>query len=362
MSVGLQQYVPCLRWKQGEYQALLRLSSAIKSVLVPLIEVSEIGYDFEARTDNKTVDDHLSTFPKRVGEKWGTRPCFVDMHLIAESERMNTGEHPFAFVFDGLRLRGVSAIPVVRFEQDLACKAAIQSIVAQDKRGLCLRVNIEDAAKPNLALTLKSLLQSYHQKVEICDFILDLRAPNFDPIEGFGGVLHTIIANLPDRERWRSFTIIGTAFPSSMAEIGLGPSIKPRGEWKLYKFLVDNLRSSDIRIPTFGDYGINHPDVLALDMRIIKPSATVRYTIDDNWLIVKGLNVRDNGGGQYRQLCQSVISSGHYCGQPYSMGDKYIYDCAQGTVSTGNLTTWRWVGTNHHLTKVVRDVANLSGS
>lgn len=363
MSIGLQQYVPCLRWKQGEYQALFRLSPDIKDILVPLIEVAEIGFDFETGIANKTVDAHLSAFAKRVKDKWGAQPCFVDMHLIEAAQRMASGEHPFIAVFHDLRLSGASAIPIVRLEQDSACHDAIESIVAQDERGLCLRINIIDAAKSNLAHVLEKFLHSYHQDIKDCDFILDLGAPNFDPIEGFGEILNTIIAKLPHIKEWRSFVIIGTAFPSSMAEVQRGElSIKPRSEWLLYRFLVNKLRSSGIRIPTFGDYGINHPDVLSLDMRIVKPSATVRYTIDDNWLIVKGSNVRDNGFEQYRQLCKDVINSKHFFGPTYSKGDKYIDDCAKGASSTGNLTTWRWVGTNHHLTKVVQDVANLSGS
>lgn len=362
MNIGLQHYVPCLRWKQGEYQALFRLSPNIKGALVPLIEVSEIGYDFETRMENKTIDEHLSAFPKRVKDKWGTRPCLVDMHLIEASQRMDNGEHPFTFVFNDLRLKGVAAIPVVRLEQDSACQDAIESIVAQDKIGLCFRINVENAAKANIMLSLKTLLQRYNQEVETCDFILDLGAPNFEPIEGFVEVLGAIITDLPHREEWRSFSIIGTAFPSSMAEVERGLSIKPRNEWKLYKYLVNRLQALDIRIPTFGDYAINHPDLLPLDFRIVKPSASVRYTIDDNWLIAKGSNVREYGMGQYRELCKSVINSQYYFGQNYSMGDRYIYDCAQGTASTGNLSTWRWVGTNHHLTKVVHDVANLFGS
>ena len=362
MSISLHQYVPCLRWKRGEYQALLRLTPDIKNVLVPLVEISEIGFDFETQIENKTVDQHLSAFAKRVKDKWGARTCFIDMHLIKASERMANGEHPFTFVFNDLRLKGVPAIPVIRLEQDSACQNAIESIITQDQRGVCLRINIEDTVKPDLTRTLEELLRRYHQKVEGCDFILDLGAPSFDPIDDFGRLINTIIANLPHIERWRSFIIVATSFPSSMAEVGQGISIKPRSEWRLYRFLINDLRSSGLRIPTFGDYGINHPDALVVDMRIVKPSATVRYTIDDGWLIVKGSNVRDNGLGQYRQLCQSVISSRHYCGPSYSMGDKYIYDCAQGTVSTGSLTTWRYVGTNHHLTKVAHDVANLFGS
>ncbi|MBC8064361.1 MAG: hypothetical protein H7Y17_05990, partial [Chlorobia bacterium] len=37
----------------------------------------------------------------------------------------------------------------------------------------------------------------------------------------------------------------------------------------------------------------------------------------------------------------------------------YIADCAVGSEPTGNLTTWTWVSTNRHLTKVVDDLATL---
>jgi hypothetical protein len=144
-----------------------------------------------------------------------------------------------------------------------------------------------------------------------------------------------------------------------MAEIKTNYELIQRSEWLLYKRLVEGLSSKKIRVPTFGDYGINHPDVLSLDMRFVKPSATIRYTIDDKWLIVKGLNVRDHEYGQYRGHCRSVMASSHFSGKNFSQGDKYISDCADGLASTGNLSTWREVGTNHHLEKVVSDIASL---
>ncbi len=89
-----------------------------------------------------------------------------------------------------------------------------------------------------------------------------------------------------------------------------------------------------------------------------------------NWLPLvtsadkKGLVtlIRDYGFGQYRELCRQVSASAFYYGADFSEGDKYINDCASGSVSTGRLTTWRWVGTNHHLEKVSLDTANLSSS
>jgi hypothetical protein len=65
---------------------------------------------------------------------------------------------------------------------------------------------------------------------------------------------------------------------------------------------------------------------------------------------------------QYQKLCQAVTSSSCYSGAEFSYGDKYIADCAAGEESTGNLTTWRKVGTNHHLAKVVSDISSFFDS
>src|SRR5207245_6955162 len=132
---------------------------------------------------------------------------------------------------------------------------------------------------------------------------------------------------VPDLASWRSFAIVGTSFPQTMAEIKTSPVTIPRNEWLFYKTLVPSLVEANLRIPCFGDYGINYPEVLQTDMRLLKPSGTIRYAIDDAWLIVKGPNVRDYGFGQYRNHCKTVANSGYYFGPTFSMGDKYISDC-----------------------------------
>lgn len=360
MSCEFKLYVPCLRWKQGEYQALFRLSSDTKDMITPLIEIPEIGYDFENATESTTIDEHLSQFAKRVNDKWHNRYCLVDIHNVGVLNLLETGQHPLAFVFDDLRLKGALAIPVIDLDQDMAYQDEISRIVSIDKRGLCIRINVEEAANAKLKSLLDTLLQNMRVSPKDSDFILDLKSPNFEPVDTFARILAGFIARLPYLKVWRSFALIGTSFPKSMAEVEKGLSIIPRSEWQLYKLLVKHLHDAQTRIPRFGDYAINHPEIISLDMRKVKPSASVRYTIDDGYLINKGANVRDFGFTQYNRLCRTVVESGYYCGESLSAGDKYIGDCAHGNASTGTLTTWRWVGTNHHLEKVVRDIANFS--
>jgi len=129
----------------------------------------------------------------------------------------------------------------------------------------------------------------------------------------------------------------------------------------LYKAVVGARGAEGGRMPAFGDYSINHPNLLPMDMRLLKPAATIRYAVDDAWLMVKGTSVRQkNGYDQFHSHSAAVVASGFFMGSGFSAGDMYISKCATRTTGKGNLTTWRQVGTNHHLEKVASDVASLS--
>lgn len=363
MTFAPCRYIPCLRWKLGEYQALADLSSIARSIIMPLIDVSEIGFDFATGENKKSVDDHLKQFAKRVTDNWGKDKCFIDMHLINDAERMATCEHPVTFIFNDLRSKGAQAIPVMAINQDSQWQSAIQQVADQDNRGFCLRISLEEAANSRLGKSIQELLEKFNKRVEQCDLIIDERAPNFEPLDGFVSMLETIIRNLPYLNQWRSFALIGTSFPSSLSILKSNPQkIIPRNEWRAYKQLFFRLRSSGIRIPNFGDYAINHPEVSTADPRVMKTTANIRYTINDNWLVVRGKVLRDYGFEQHRDLCKMIERSNLFEGPGFSVGDKYIFDCSRKNVSPGNSTTWRRVGTNHHLEAVARDVANLAAS
>jgi hypothetical protein len=191
--------------------------------------------------------------------------------------------------------------------------------------------------------------------------VLDLGAPNFEPVQQFEKVVAVIIRKLPYLTKWRTLSVIGTSFPKSMAEIKQSVEIIPRREWQLYKLLVPHLQQGGLRIPTFGDYTASYPDHMPMDMRFLKPTATIRYAVDDGWLVVKGKNVRDHKFQQYRQLAQTVVNSPKFCGPRFSQGDQYISECASGKGKTGNLTSWRKVATVHHIEKVITDIASFYG-
>jgi len=355
-----RHYVPILKWRQGEYQALLKLDNNIKAQLTPVIDIPPIEWDFERGCLAKTLDDHLHPVADRILKKWGKESVFVDVGLLDAPRLMGDGSHAIDRIFSELRAFGVKAIPVTAFARDKAYQAAVNAIVKTDGRGVCLRISLDDLASLDDA-RLKAFMAGPNVSLHHVDVIIDLECPSFDPMDDFADLLWSLIGPGSHVSGARTLTVAATAFPESMGDLKKFVQIVPRDEWIFYKKMVAKAPHG-ARLPTFGDYAIAHPAVSREDMRLLKPSATLRYTVDDAWRITKGNNVRDNGYDQYRTICKELADNAAiFAGTAFSNGDKYIDECGRGAAKTGNLTTWRWVGTNHHLTRVAADLSNLYG-
>jgi hypothetical protein len=187
MSFDHRQYVPCLRWKQGEYRAVRCLPDTTRRGFTPLIEIPELGWDFEEKKEKKTIDELLSDFAlKKVYKNWGSAPCFVDLSFISTAQRMKNGAHPIRFIFEQLRWLGCQAIPVTGLLRDNEYQQEIKTVLAKDKNGVCLRITIEQAAKSTLKNDIESLLSALKTKTGDTDIVLDLYAPtNFIPLNDF---------------------------------------------------------------------------------------------------------------------------------------------------------------------------------
>src|SRR3972149_8221515 len=249
MDFNHTHYVPCLRWKQGEYQAVWRLPNTTKRMLTPLIEIPGPGWDFEEKKEKKTVDELLSDFAqKKIYKKWGSSSCFVDLGLIPPDKRMDNDVHPVRFIFDELRAIKCQAIPVTGLTKDTEYQQEIKAVSDEDKRGVCLRITIEQVVKSSLKTRIDSLLSTLEIKPAGCDFILDLGAPNFVPLDGLVKIMKNIAAELPYLNSWRTFTFLGTSFPESMGGVRKGGEIVPRYEWQLYKKLIASFRETGLRL------------------------------------------------------------------------------------------------------------------
>jgi hypothetical protein len=356
-----KHYVPILKGKAGELKALGTLSSPDKKRLTPLFEVTEPDWDYDADTPKKTIDEHLAKLPEQIARRWGTTSrIFVDLGIIDPADTMASGSHPVSHLFRELAHADVIAVPVTSPERDDMFQAAVAAEAATRGLGACFRVGGDVLDDPDLPAIITDMLGAVSLPPKDVDLVLDLRY--IDPTWArrsavlVAGLLHSL-PHIPD---WRTLTVASTAFPQSMMGVPVGVTKMPRAEWTMWQAIGAGRALP--RRPSFGDYAISHPEGLDVDPRLMQASATIRYTIKDEWMILKGRGVRNVSAGGYQQfpaLCKTLIKLPEFSGSSFSYGDKYIFDCAQGTVSNGNLTTWRHVGTDHHMTFVVKQLASL---
>jgi hypothetical protein len=357
MKLQLTDYVPSLRWRQAEYQSLLIMPDQKKERIAPLITIPPIEYDFELQAPKKTAHEHIHPFALRLIKKWGDRPCWVDVHPTLQEARMDDGRISYDFVFDGLRESSARAVPVVSSDMSPGTLKTIAQIVQQDQQGIGLRLTLLDLMHPQKHHNASVLIDSVGCNLEEADLLLDIGAPKYEPIEVFADALAAQIQSFPTLSAFRNFALIGTGIPESFADVPQGGSLLPRNHWLLYRRLIQILPAGN-RVPVFGDFAITHPDFVAFDMRLVKPAAKILYATDNAWLVRKGSAFRDNPA-QMRAHCKAIVDEDCFRGASYSSGDAYISQCAAGAVGHSNLTRWKGIGINHHMTVVLDDLANL---
>lgn len=355
-------YVPILKGREGEYSALRELTSTVKDGFTPLLEIPSIPYDFANDAPAKTVDDHLEKVAQKIESCWGAgRPLFIDLDLIPPPEVMADGSQPLKYVFDTARALSLHSIPVTGINRTTDYQSAVREAYDTDHFGICIRLESDDLNDPDLETRLDDLLASLGIVAHDADMVVDFGAIT----ESSSGTLliaaNSIIASVPKVHDWRTFTLAASAFPQDLSHLNPRTiTALPRTEWTIWQNLAAR-RSRLIRLPTFSDYAIAHPVATEVDPRLMKMSAQLRYTSDNHWMVYKARNVRDYGFGQFNDICRALIGRPEYKGSGFCWGDNQISVCAAPGGPTGNATTWRRIGTNHHLTFVVDQIASLPG-
>lgn len=355
MILTKDMYVPALRWRQGEYQALTRLADAVKDRIVPYITIPEVEFDFELRQPKKSVHEHVHPFAARFNAKWGKRPAWVGLHPGIANQRMGDGRDIPAYVFEALRAFQANPIPAVPLDVSPSMVASVAAIVATDGLGAAISIRLEDLMKSDALTRIEALAVSLGLALDEVDLVIDLGAPNYEPYNAFAGALITAMRRLGDLQALRNFVVIGTAIPETFKDVAKGADQLPRHDWLFYQALLGKMPAG-MRQPNYGDYTIVHPEFKALDMRMIKAAGKLVYTTPADWEVRKGGAFNDNRA-QMHGHCASIVASGKFNGAGYSSGDDYIAKCAVHQEGPSNQTRWKEVAINHHITRVLDDLS-----
>ena len=371
-------YVPILKGKQGEFDALQNITSAeqIKGV-TPLIEIPQIAEVYpdpqSAPVPSKTIDEHVTDVSENLIKAVKNLPAiFVDGFYIETEDDLQDGSSPIDSVFASLRAAQITFIPVIGMDRVEDYADSVSNAISTDNRGCCLRlVEADIDGLAELGAQISGLLQTLSIKPSDVDLLVD-----FGPKVPQKATLPLLINELPFISEWRTFTIASSSFPADMSDVKRN-SVKEleRDEWTTWLSL--RTKSNVKRMPTFGDYGINHPVLTDFNPFTMSMSPNIRYTDDLNYVLAKGqaqprkkwasdpdhperLEIRAQlaPGVQYPKLAMIIKKHKAWKGKTFSWGDGFIDKCSHKEC-VGNATDWRAVGMNHHIVLTVQQIANL---
>ena len=347
IEFGPRHYIPILKVKRGEKRALTQLSLQVRQYVVPLMEIVE-------RTNNKQLNEHLDTaFRDLASSLRGYSRCFIDVRELEPDGQLAAMD-----VFRRASIAGMPYTPVTGISRTADVGPAV---ALSPTNGVALRLTRQEFESGQLPSQLNRFISSHGLHPEGVDLIVDLGGLEDLISPGVIALAGAFLATVPNQAAWRTLTVSGSSFPRSMSVVGRNSSARiARTEWLAWRDGLFRRRTSLHRLPTFSDCAIQHPSgVENFDPTYMQVSATVRYALDDAWLLIKGESTRFNPARSQFPVLATQLAYGPFIndfqGSGHCQGCRMIEGAANGGSRLGSAEVWRRIGTIHHITTVVQN-------
>ncbi len=340
-----QPYVPGLRWKRAEMASLQRVDQCDIAHIFPLIELAPREYLPGASQTAEQAEVRARRFRSELRDVWNGRPSFVCTGLIGEAYRLSDGRSLLETVLDASDRMTLNIVPVVSADPNdpripVVRTSSSQSAAIRAPAALLLRPGAEavlDRVSAHMGLDRSSV-----------HVIVDLGYVT--AVDG----RYQRVAGLAWLGSFASVTLLGGSFPVDLTGMAVGRRILPRHEWSSWSSVGGNHALG------FGDWTIQHP--IYRQLSTVRPnySASIRYTSDETWLVMRGEGVFNDGGPGFSQWPANALiltMQPEFLGADFSYGDSYIWQTANQTAKTGSAETWLRAGISHHLALVARQVS-----
>ena len=359
-------YAPVVHWKRGEQLALAELRSTALNGIMPVIELPETDFlssESPAGPSEPVVvklpgqltqDAILKAMDAIQYSQFRDRSFYLDPTSL-HAEHTLDGTSAIGDVLDQAQRRHFSAIPVLGFDS----AGVPQFNVFDTWAEVCFRFDVSlDTTIPweRAAIAIAAGAQVH--------VILDLRSVAGQSPRRVADRMARIVQAIPSIPLKR-IILTSAAFPEGLAEIGhdkLG--FLDRTDLLAWKRFRNTFSRTDIPPPIFSDYGIQNSRAPG---RIVNPamSGSIRYTLDDKWLIVRGHRLeRKKYYDQFVALARMLRDHRRFMGARHCRGCRAVEDTAEGVdrLAVASLPGWRKHGTIHHLTKTIAQLRSLRGA
>jgi hypothetical protein len=348
-GISSPRYVPILKGKRGEFDALRDLQPSTRSVVYPLVEILP-------SPEEQDVDADVDKAMNALATRWYEEPTMLDVgYFDLESDN---GRTALGVAMDAAVGRLAHAVPVFRLADPAPVRADVARAAERDRHGAAIRLIGEDLdlfpeeLNDELSLALSNIALSYSE----VDLLFDLGAVSGDvAVLGGARLVVSLLRDLEGLPHYRSVTVASGAFPVDLSNVApwtLGEH--PRDDAALYNRI---LRRPSSRTIDYGDYAIAHP--LLSGTVPFSPPPQLRYTVADRWLTLKARRNDPRGNAQFFDVCAAIAAHPDFVGADLGPADLRIASGPAEGYGPGNATTWRTIGTIHHADLVVSRLTNL---
>lgn len=366
MNNVVKSYVPIIRWRPAEIRAIKNLYLKDRTSITPLFEFILPPPKTDKNDYKKILEDSKSKFlrylpdiTKEIINHWGKEPFFVDVHLLDGEIRASSFDHILssASQLDLFSIPVTYIIPAISTEADIATRKVAVKFAKDNNRGLCIRID-DSHLNSGLSKEINDFIANEKLDAEIVDLLVDLKIVS-DQTTAISVLAK--LSYIPNLEKWRSVILTGGSFPKDLSDYEKhGHYPISRFDWKVWREIIQDKGLK--RKPSFSDYTIQHP-IYHGHILGANTSASIRYTNDETWEVLRGEGLKNKKGAGYKQYpaqAQLLFGQNFYKGKDFSFGDAYIAEKAdQKSKTTGSPQTWLTAGINHHITQVVDQIANL---
>ncbi|GEP54647.1 hypothetical protein RSO01_18130 [Reyranella soli] len=251
-------------------------------------------------------------------------------------------------MFRDLGNASVGIIPSVECATIPAYVSVVKTLVGRYTPGLVVQATIAQVP------TVATWVASEGWQVSDVDLVINVGHVGAYDTASFANYVVHALAQL--QAGWRSTTLVAAAAPKDYGAFPTGRSVVKRLDWLLWKQVYAQL---PYRLD-YGDYGISHPDLTEVPgVAMARASVSVRYTVDDDWIVLKGHpttgpNARPMNQ-QYPAHARTLTRDPQFGGVPGCWGDQRIQQIAalpSGSSGTGSRATWVSIGASRHLSLV----------
>ncbi|MFE3984614.1 hypothetical protein ACFXPR_09035 [Nocardia tengchongensis] len=347
--------------RSGELTALEHMANDLAGSCLPLVEIGTTrgmcGADGPSCTT--TLKRELTISLDTLRKHWNVRfDLMVDAHGLPGANDWNATAHAVKDCFDSALL---GVIPVVRLSDPEAVLREVGSAVRRAiYQPICIRLTAADLhadAVSRLGKRLDQALHALETTTRGIHLVLDLGGISSETeAVGKTRLVERLLLDLPHPEEWLSITVAGGAFPPDLRGIQAKTLARiERREAGLWRRVRQQLRERT-RVPAFGDYGVAYPTPNR--GRGFRASPQLRYTIDHSWLVVRYR--RDEQYSRFFDICGEIADHPEFT-RGLTWGDDEIAaraeqlraDRGAAHAGPGNGSTWRAIGTSHHIGFVI---------